>query len=74
MAKRTTRGARGEKAAREPKATSKKPRRQAEVEVVEEAPGEGVDTAILVVTTLVLFSAILYVDKLRAIYNEGMFF
>lgn len=71
MAKRSKRSS-----AREPKATSKKPRRQAvEVEVVEEAPGEGIDTAILVVTTLVLLAAILYVDKLRAVIDGGgMFF
>jgi len=74
MAKRSARGARGAKA-REPKATSKKPRRpSAEVEVVGEAPGEGVETGILVITTLVLLAAFLYVDSLRGIYGEGMFF
>ena len=58
---------------RKAKATSKKPAPAAEVEVVEEAGGEGIDTGIVIATTLSLVVAILFLDKLLAQYGEGMF-
>lgn len=74
MAKKTSRGARAVKVtAREAKAKSKKPV-AAEVEVVQRPRGEGVDTAIVVITSLVLLAAILFTDAFRGASGEGMFF
>ena len=70
---RSTRAAK--KPARQPKAKSKKPAAPAaEVEVVEEAKGETVDGGIVIITSVVLLAAILFVDKLLARYGEGVFF
>ena len=53
------------------KATAAKP---AEVEVVEESGGMGLDAGIAILTTMVLLVAFLFVDALRGAYGEGMFF
>jgi hypothetical protein len=75
MAKRGSRGRGASRTKREPKAKSKKPKAAStEVEVVEEAGGEGVDGAILIITTVVLLAAILCVDAFRGAYGEGIFF
>jgi hypothetical protein len=75
MAKRRTSG-RTAKATRTPKAKSKKAAPTTEVEVVEEAAGEGIDTGIVVMTTLTLVAAILFLDKLLGSFGEpyGVFF
>ena len=46
----------------------------AQAEVVEEEGGEGMDTGVAVMTTIMLVAAFLYVDALRGGYGEGMFF
>ena len=78
MAKRRS-SAGGSSRARSTKATSRRapkpaPARAAEVEVVEEEAGEGIDTGILVITFVALFAALLFVDKLLGNYGQGMFF
>ncbi len=73
MAKKTSRGARAKTQAREPKAKSKKPM-TAEVEVVEESKGEGIDSAIVIITSLLLVAAILFTDAFRGASGEGLFF
>jgi non-canonical (house-cleaning) NTP pyrophosphatase len=77
MAKRTTtsRGktARGPVAARQTK--SKTPARaMAEVEVVEESGGMGLEGGVAIATTVLLLVAILFVDKHLGSYGSGMFF
>ncbi len=75
MAKRRTSGRAAAKAQpRTPKAKSKKPAPAAEVEVVEEAGGEGIDTGIVVITSIILVVAFVFVDQLRGVFGEGMFF
>ncbi len=75
MAKKRTAGRTpAAKPARTPKTKSKKPAATAEVEVIEEAAGEGIDTGIVVMTSLILVAAFLFVDKLRGMFDEGMFF
>ena len=77
MAKRAARGGRAAKSrTREPKAKSKKKPKasSSEVEVVEEAAGEGIDSGILIMTTLALFIAFLCIDAFRGTYGEGLFF
>ena len=75
MAKKRTAGRTpAAKPARTPKATSKKPAATTEVEVIEEAAGEGIDTGIVVMTSVILVTAILFVDKLRGIFDTGVFF
>ncbi len=60
---------------REPKATSRKSKKAAEVEVVEEAEeGGGLDTGIAVITAVMLLVAILFVDAHLGQYGAGMFF
>lgn len=74
MAKRRSSGG---GAPRKTKATSRrqsKPAAATEVEVVEEEAGEGIDTGILVVTFLMLFGAVLFVDALLGRFDKGMFF
>ena len=73
MAKRRSSGG---GSARKTKATSRRPSKPAaaEVEVVEEDSGEGIDTGILVVTFLMLFGAVLFVDALLGRFDKGMFF
>lgn len=75
MAKRRT-SARSTKSSRTPKAKSKKKAVTAEVEVVEEAAGEGIDTGIAVMTTVTLVAAILFLDKLLGGFGgeHGVFF
>ncbi len=53
---------------------SRKPAATAEVEVVEEEDGGNIDTGIVMFTTLMLVAAFLMVDKLRGLYDEGLFF
>lgn len=60
-----------------PKATSRKSAAApvAEVEVVEEKKGMGIDDGIPILTAVVLLTAFLFVDYLRGTqYGEGMFF
>ena len=76
MAKRRTSGRAGKAQDRTPKAKSKKPAAPtaAEVEVVEEAGGEGIDTGIVVMTSVVLLVSCLFVDYLLGTFDKGMFF
>ena len=75
MAKRRTSGRAPAKKDRAPKAKSKKkPAPTTEMEVVEEAAGEGIDTGVAVMTTLLLLAGILFLDKLRGMFDTGMFF
>jgi hypothetical protein len=46
----------------------------ADVEVVEEAPGEGIDTGIAIATCLMLVAAILFLDAELGRYGAGVFF
>jgi len=46
----------------------------AEVDVVEERGGEGIDTGIAVITGILLLLAILFVDAHLGRYDAGMFF
>ena len=46
----------------------------ADVEVVEEKAGEGIDAGIAVVTFLMLLAAILFVDAHLGRYDGGLFF
>ncbi len=67
-------GARGSKAA---KATSRKsaPAPVAEVEIVEEKKGMGIDDGIPILTTIILLVAFLFVDYVRGnLHGEGLFF
>ena len=77
MAKRTSSrgGSRGKSTAgRQTKSRKAPATASAEVEVVEEAGGPGIDAGIAVVTTLVLLAAILFVDAHLGRYGGGMFF
>jgi len=72
MAKSTPRGgARGGQPARAA-AKSKKPS-TVEVDVVEEAPGMGIDAGLAVFTTVVLVAALVLVDMLHGHLNQGGF-
>ena len=62
------------KAARQPRAKSRKAAPAAEVEVLEEEDGTGIDTGIVIATSVLLVAAILCVDSLRGIFDAGMFF
>ena len=66
MARRSSRSA-------APRATKSKKSVQAEVEVVEEAGGLGVDTGIAIATSVVLIVAILFVDAYLARLGGGLF-
>jgi hypothetical protein len=69
-------------AARTPRSRASAPRASAksrrpstaEVEVVEEAPGMGLDAGIGIVTSIVLVVAIVMVDKLMSQFGKGFFF
>jgi len=77
MARRTPRTSASRRAAKEPRqprAKSKKPAAVAEVEVVEEASGEGLDTAIIIATTVALVLAIAFTDALLGRFGAGMMF
>jgi hypothetical protein len=83
MAKRASRGAQRGAPARPPKATSRKAASKkdrapavaaAEVEIVEEAGGAGVETAIAIFTFLALVVAFLMIDKVLGTYDTGLFF
>jgi len=55
--------------------TSKATPRKAQVEVVEEADGGGLDAGIAIITALLLVAAFFMLDKeLGSHYGEGMFF
>ena len=76
MAKRRSSGG---NSSRSTKATSRRQAKPsapaaAEIEVVEEEAGEGVETGILVITSLMLVAAILFIDKLLGMSGDGMFF
>ena len=73
MARRTSRSSSSRSSGRTAKATSRKPA-ATEVEVVEEADDGNMDSGMAIMTTLVLVAAFLMVDKLRGMYDEGMFF
>lgn len=81
MAKSRSRGA-SRKAApkRQPSATSRKKApaggagASTEIEVVEEAPGMGVDGGIAVITCIVLVVACVLLDAQLGKYGAGMFF
>jgi hypothetical protein len=74
MAKRTPRAGRGAPApARAAKTKSKKPAASG-VEVLEEAPGMGPDAGIVIMTTVVLVAALLFVDALLGKFGSGVFF
>ncbi|MEX1024055.1 MAG: hypothetical protein WD226_03165 [Planctomycetota bacterium] len=77
MAKRS-RAATGGSSSRSTRSTrskaSKPAASSAPVEIVEEKPGEGIDTAILVFTSVLLLGAILVADWSIGRYGEGIFF
>ena len=52
---------------------SKKPAVAAEVEVVEESGGSGIDAGIAIMTFILLLVAILFVDAHLARYDAGLF-
>jgi len=62
--------------ARATKSTSRKPKSSAsaDVEVVEEAGGLGIEDGVILGTFLALFLAFILIDKSRGAYGEGMFF
>jgi len=72
MAQRTPRTA----GARQPRAAAKsrKPSASASVEVVEEAPGLGIDAGIAVMTTVVLVAALVLIDMMQGVNGDGIFF
>lgn len=71
MAARSSRPSRGAA----PRAAAKSRRAPtSEVEVVEEAPGMGLDAGIAVFTSLVLVAAIVLVDKLMSQFDKGFLF
>lgn len=56
-------------------ARSRKSAAPADVEVVEESAGMGIDDGIIIMTTVVLAAAVLAIDYVRgAFYDTGMFF
>lgn len=75
MAKRSRGGRSGGGASRSTRSKAKKSAASsAGVEVVEEKAGEGIDTGILVMTSVLLLAAILVADYARGQYGDGMFF
>lgn len=76
MAKRTTRAARAVKTATGGRQTKSKKTAAAvaEVEVVEEGGGMGIDAGIAVITTVILLAAILFTDAYLGRYESGLFF
>ena len=73
----SSRPSRSSKGAGERQASSKSPRSKpaAEIEVVEEGGGMGIDDGIAIITTIVLLVAVLLVDyELGTNYGEGMVF
>lgn len=77
MARSRARGARPAAAAPKRQAKSRRkaaPAAIAEVEVVEEEKGLGIDDGVVIVTTLCLLVAFLFVDALRGQYGTGLFF
>ncbi|MAE27654.1 MAG: hypothetical protein QF724_01940 [Planctomycetota bacterium] len=61
--------------ARQARSKSTRSKPAAEVEVVEEGGGMGIDDGIAIITTIVLLVAVLLVDyELGTNYGEGMFF
>ncbi len=73
MARRSTRASK--KPAKAPKARKSAPAAApvADVEIVEESGGDGWETAVAVVTALILIAAIVCVDLQRGWYGEGLF-
>jgi nucleoside permease NupC len=69
MAKSTARSAKSEK-----KTGASRASKPTAVEVVEEGGGDGVETAIAVVTALVLIVAIVLVDHELGAMGSGLFF
>ena len=67
---RTTRG--GAAGGRSTRAKSKKPA-AAEVEIVEEEGGANIDTLICGITTVCMIVAILLIDKIQGMYDNGLF-
>jgi len=76
MARARTRTPRaGAPAGRTTKASSRMGSGSADVEVVEDAPGLDVADGALIVTTVLLVVAFLFLDYARgSLYGEGMFF
>lgn len=75
MASRKARGGRVAKAAAGRQTRSKKVAVPvAEVEVVEERGGLGIDTGIAIITGILLLAAILFADAHLGRYDAGMFF
>ncbi|MFT5284678.1 MAG: hypothetical protein ACI8TQ_000835 [Planctomycetota bacterium] len=77
MARTRSRSPRGAAPAREPRAVSrKKPAgAAAEAEVVEEAPGMGMEGAVAIVTALMLIAGCVFLDmELSKHYDAGFFF
>ena len=74
---RSTKRSSGGSAARSSgsRSTSRKsPARPAELEIVEEKPGFGLEEGVIFITTLVLVIAFVMIDRARGGYGEGMFF
>lgn len=77
--KRGSKGAepRGKAAARGATRTQSKKKAAApaaEVEIVEEEKGLGLDDGMIVIASIILLVAILMVDKAQAAYDAGFFF
>jgi len=72
MAQRTPRAAGGRAPAR---ASAKSKKTSAsDVEVVEEAPGLGIDAGLAIFTTLVLIAALVLIDMMQGKNGDAMFF
>ncbi len=67
------RKSRAPKKAAKPRKSAPPPPAAGDVEIVEESGGEGWETAVAVVTALILVAAIVCVDLQRGWYGEGLF-
>ena len=77
MARTRSRSPRGASTQREPRAVSRKQSAgpTAEAEIVEEAPGMGMEGAVAIVTALMLIAGCVFLDlELSKHYDAGFFF
>ena len=76
MARSRSRSSSRKTASRQTRATSrKKAAPTADAEVVEDAPGMGMEGGVAIITALVLFAACLFLDyELGTHYDAGLFF
>lgn len=72
--KRSSRGGGSSRSSRSKAPKGKSAASAAPVEVVEEKPGEGIDTGILVATFILLLGAMIMTDKYLGQYGDGFIF